>query len=161
MTVLVVGAVDRAVATHAGHAERDTYRPWTRRLCTALVVVQVVALALILVAWYWGSGELTVNEELSWLNLGLLGVGLSMAGNVLWLALARRSIVIARHHILPLPRRTSSEQAVSDDRPPVTGTGMTRYHRPGCLLVAGKATTSAPPATIEAQGLAPCPTCRP
>jgi hypothetical protein len=161
MTVLAADHVDLPGPAHAVRGVQVTYQPWTQRLFTTVAAANIVALALILIGWYQGSGELTVGAEISWLNLGLTGIGLSMAANGLWLTSARRSIAISRREILPLPRPGTPWNMAIDDEPPVVGAGMTRYHRPTCVLVAGKTTTSAPATTFDQQGLAPCPTCRP
>jgi hypothetical protein len=145
-----------------------SFGPWSHRQFGLLIVAQIVCLALVCLGAYAAGGTGRPTAGLRWLALSALGLLLVGAANGMWLMLARRRLTWARVELLgggaPTPRRHRPI------RPPVgslaetdlvTHSASTRFHRPGCDLVVGRASYSAPRARHEAEGRRPCEVCEP
>lgn len=94
---------------------------------------QMVALGAIVSGWFVAAGQHSSSGVRPWLALCLAGLGLSLMTNVLALFTLRRGIVrrfSAVKFMAPAPGGAGGEL--------VSGDGMTLFHRPDCLLVAGK-----------------------
>jgi hypothetical protein len=144
--------------------------PWTSDELTWWVAAQVLASLLVFVAWYQSAGELTARNELAWLNLGIVGLVIAGATNGLLLLRGRRRIGFARIFVLSRvpapgsrPARIPSPSSLGHLAVGslVSGAGMTRYHRPDCLLVADKVVEPVSLATRTECSLQPCELCEP
>jgi hypothetical protein len=90
---------------------------------------------------------------------------------VAWLLDGHRAVVELRTAVLPHPQTVAPGVAVAAELAPLGGSapeplvaldGMRRYHRPGCPLLAGKATTTAASRSgHERAGRRPCGVCEP
>jgi hypothetical protein len=128
--------------------------PWTTGRVAGFGGAQAVALGAILGGWFTAAGQHSSSGVWPWLGVCLAGLGLSTAANGAAFFAARRAI--ARR---PLPRvsltgRRPTRAAVHDGL--VSGAGMTLFHRPDCILVAGKNVVAADRAGLQACGM-----CRP
>jgi hypothetical protein len=119
-----------------------------------------------LVSWWGASGTAVVTREYAWTVLGIGGAVFVGCGNGLWILSGRRAVGERRRHVLaaldaslPVPATDTEVPHVSND--PVAATGMSRYHRPDCQLVAGKAVAHEPPEVHERHGRRPCGICAP
>lgn len=135
--------------------------PWSPEGLARLLLTNGAALVLLALGWYQASGQVTIRGQLTWLNVSLAGVGLGGVANGAWLLRGRQAVGMARSALLqdrgipgPAPKR-------GPDGTPVTGPGMTRFHRAGCPFAAGKVVEPAPRAAHERQGLVPCEVCDP
>lgn len=143
-------------------------RPWTSPDLIRTTVCNAIGLLLIVASWYQASGQTLVRAELTWFELGLVGVAVAGAGNALWLLNGRRQVGLARIQVLPgtnsRPERTLSlphRSAGPGSAELVSAPNMTRYHRSDCPLVAGKPVK---PILVRQPGRAkrtPCELCEP
>ncbi|HYH49383.1 MAG TPA: hypothetical protein VEG38_07520 [Acidimicrobiia bacterium] len=138
-------------------------------LWRVLDVQASVALAgiggLIALAGWWGTSQsATVADQVPWTALAVAGLLTAQLGTV-WLILAGRLALRRRHG--GLARRLSACAGAAGASGPersavvVAAAAMTRYHRPDCAAVAGKAVEEA---SVEAQrraGRRPCGLCTP
>jgi hypothetical protein len=142
--------------------------PWQVPDLLRLYLANISGMLLIVVAWFEASGAASQDAQILWLDVGIVGVIVAGAGNVLWLLTGRRAVGELRRALTPaLMARFSQPTAqagpaasAADPRQLVTGADMTRYHRADCLLVAGKELRAAPEETHRARGLRPCQVCR-
>ena len=150
------------------------------------IAVAVAGAVLLVVGWYDVSGESDVGRQLPYIASATIpGGALVVAGAVLvaaerWRDSAERGEqkVDALYTLFTQPAADtappSSDAAagvasdVAVTRPNDGADGRvvalddgTRYHRPGCSLVAGKPARDVTAAEIPARHLEPCPVCDP
>jgi hypothetical protein len=141
--------------------------PWRIGDLVLVYLVNLAGLVLILIAWFEASDLLTIRAQIPWVNVGVTGIIVAGAGNVLWLLTGRRSVGDLRRRLTPrLPgsgRATSSGRAQPDTALGmfVAGTAMTRYHRADCPLVEGKPVTADSENGHRAAGRLACHVCVP
>ena len=134
-------------------ASPATAGPWTRGRVAGFGAIQAGVLAVILAGWYTAAGQHSSSEVWPWLAVCLTGLGLSAAANGVAFFGGHRAIM---RRPLPTIGVSQSTRAVAHDGL-VSGAGMTMFHRPNCLLVAGKNVIAAD----RAGELEPCGMCRP
>jgi hypothetical protein len=136
--------------------------PWTRRTLVFAVTAMALGVLLVVVAWIGASGERQLSPQVVWVNLAVVGSAIAAVGQATWLLQGRRAVGVLRHQVLPdreRPRRPAAPPIA-----PVAATGVVaiagsgRYHRPDCLLVAGKDVDGVDAAR---DGLQPCDVCQP
>jgi hypothetical protein len=127
-----------------------------------LIATDVVALALIIVGWYVASGS-SRRAQVPGINLAIGALALSAVAHGLWVCQARRAVGTYRVRILPAALVTDRPRAVAplEETDPVASAEMALYHRPACLLVAGKAVARQPRPGHESAGRRPCGVCQP
>jgi hypothetical protein len=137
--------------------------PWRLGDLYGLYGTTVGGLLLVAIAWYQASGSIDPDAQVGWTNLAVAGLIILGAGNLVWLLTGRRVVgelrrdVIAR---LPLRPVTSEHEPVAPSSGAlVAQRGMTRYHRPECLFVTGKAATAASEPSHRRAGRRPCEVC--
>lgn len=141
--------------------------------------------------WQTLSRDESASDQFGWFNLAVVGLIVAGCANVLWLARGRRTVTLAKTAVLPhawirgsrangfgpaagvwssvpgLPAPAGPVlNGATRSTPPRTGAylaaeGMSRYHRPDCILVAGKAAIAAAPADHVSGGRRPCEICQP
>jgi hypothetical protein len=149
--------------------------PWEQGELIALAGRITVGLVGLLVAWIGCSGTLSWPAQQGWTVVGVGAVALSMTGVVMWIQTGLRAVQDAKREVFAATR----ERFRLDDVPAaepiaalppialvvgaelVTGSGMTLYHRPECLLVVGKATSSITRCAADAAALDACRVCNP
>lgn len=134
--------------------------PWSPERVARFGAVQAAALAAILGGWFAAAGQHSSKGVWPWLSVCLAGLGLSFVTNAAALFTARRTI-----NRRPVPILDLVEPAVTPETAGasglVSGEGMTLFHRPDCLLAAGKPVDRADRAAHEQLGRQPCGMCRP
>lgn len=149
--------------------------PWEQGDLIALGGRLTVGVVGLLVAWIGCSGTLSWPAQQGWTVVGVGAVALAMTGVVMWIQAGLRTIQDAKREVFAATREwfrfddvPAAEPMASS--PPislvvgadlVTGSGMTLYHRPECLLVVGKATTGVTRCAAEAAALDACRVCSP
>lgn len=125
-----------------------------------------VGAVLLIVGWYDVSGQADVARQLPYFaSTCLPGAALVVGGAVLIAADAvrRRSErvdqQIAELHALLVERGT--DQTLPDAGGAFAVPDGTRFHRPGCPLLAGKDARPVGPADVSARALTACPLCDP
>lgn len=142
---------------------------WQLLLGSLLIVGGIVAIFL---GWFGASGTNEVWAQIPYLiSGGLLGLGLVFAGAALVFA-----FYLARLNLVTEGRLRAIEDAItgapaSPDEAPtieqpsasvVALSSGTKFHRPDCMLVAGKRGARSMTTTqASRKGLAPCGVCEP
>ncbi|MCU1692605.1 MAG: hypothetical protein JWM64_1696 [Frankiales bacterium] len=139
MSVALAGPV-RIAPGNAGAAPT----PWSAATIGVVSVLHVVALGLLLSAWFGASTRALPDEQIPWLNLGVVGIMVAGAANVVWLLVARRAVAgraraaSARIHTV-LPEVDAAPPVVlraTEDL--VVAAGQQTAHVATCPLVRGK-----------------------
>lgn len=137
--------------------------PWTPFAAMRLVLTNLMALAGLGLAWYEASEKVVVRDQFPWVNVAILAVIVSGVTNGTWFLLGRMALRRRRQRVLPATAQASEPFFGAPLEPAapvwVAATGTTRYHRPSCLLVTGRATVTASRAVHEREGRRPCGVC--
>jgi hypothetical protein len=117
-----------------------------------------------LVAWVKVAGTLHVDRQMSWTGLSLVGAVLVCAGAGL-AATSGERVFLLHLHRLGATLAVDDPSTLADRTGPLRRDGlvatptMSRYHRPGCALAAGKPVTPASQADHERAGRQACGIC--
>jgi hypothetical protein len=147
-------------------------QPWRAAEWRLLVAGQVAGLALVLVGWVQASGDVRPKGQIGSLNVGIAGAALAVAAGVRFLARGRHAVAERQHVVVrTLHESTAPASSSAIELRPVpaidardallSAPTMTRFHRPGCLLVAGKPVAPSSVQTHEMAGRRPCGVCTP
>lgn len=156
------------MAGHHAFAQPDRAEPWRRpHLVASLVLAGLGCLGMI-VCWYQGASELTYHDQVPWLVGSIASAGTAVIGGVVWLVCGFRQVSLLERDLLGYlgPWLAAAQ-------PPMTGpagssgtgslviaAGMSRAHRPECLLVRGKRDpTPISPAEARVRELPTCGVC--
>ena len=136
-----------------------------RRADIVVLAGSFTAGLLLVAIGYWGvSGTRVLSAQMGSVWLASAGVVVSGTGVAAAVASGRRRLSQRRGVVLPDAADVVLEPGATTSaftREPVTATGMTRFHRPDCSFVAGKAVTAAPVAEHQKANRQPCAVCRP
>lgn len=135
-------------------------RLWVAQLAVVVVVVAAGAVA---------AGDDSIKDQFPWLNLAVVAAVVSALANGLWIVSARQRFGARRRTVLGAVEDAALDAAAGSAAPaPVAGgeqlvgmSGLTRYHRPGCRLVAGKPLVVASRSEHEQASRVGCGWCRP
>ena len=140
---------------------------WRRQERVVLAAGLVAGAVLVLVAYRQTGDDPGGTAQVAWLNTGVIGVVASAFGGSLWIRGGRRALRRRRTALLAglAPVTAGPAEVLMIDTPGdgslvVTG-NCRRYHRPACVLVAGRPTSVAARADHEAIGRQACEVCRP
>ncbi|WP_344605888.1 hypothetical protein [Sporichthya brevicatena] len=158
-----------------------TDAPWERRHLVRLGVWMAVGLVGIGVSWFQISGEGDWHDQIRWIIVGSVAVGVSGLGTAGWLMAASRAVHLEAHDVMAQLRIQQQfndgtglgdagaarggaveREAPVDPSGPfgyVSGPTMTRVHVASCALVAGKVVSPVSDSEIAARGLARCGVC--
>jgi hypothetical protein len=111
-------------------------------------ILALVGLIVMVICWVQLSDKLIWRDQISWLVGAGLGAGAVVLGGVLWILVGMREVRRGFRDLRRQQRMLSSGEPgpVPTVAPTgavltlVSGAGMTRAHRPDCLLLRGKAT---------------------
>lgn len=118
-----------------------------------------------LIAWIKVAGTLHVDRQISWTGLSLVGAVLFCTGVGLAATSGERVFLLHLHRLgtaLAVDAGPATLAGPTTRIGPdglVAGTTMSRYHRPGCTLVAGKPVSAASQDAHERAGRRPCGVC--
>ena len=136
--------------------------PWTVGQLATTLGVAVLALVGIAVTWLGSADAEVYNDQLAWLGTAIVVTALGVVAGVAWIAGGTRTVRLLRKEVLldvsrvPLGRR-AAEPAPDDVDGVVVVANGTRFHRPSCPFVAGKAVA----APRDRRGRRPCEVCNP
>jgi hypothetical protein len=140
--------------------------PWTPADQMVLVVSTALGAAGLLWCWRLSAGDISWGQRLQWLTLAVVALIVAGVGDGLWLLQGHRAVRRQKQVLLRLIDASAGGTPHGLDAGSVTldtdrwaGERMTRYHRAGCLLVAGKPVTCAPADEHVRAGRAPCAIC--
>lgn len=151
--------MDELTPNALGRRDQTKWHPWRADDVSRAVLGQLIGAAMMVASWFEASGQVTVRGELTWLNLGLVGLIVCGVSNALWLLQGRRNVGTARVMLLPEPATPTPaglHTEGSDVRVAVKVPGATMFHRPGCPLIQGKPTV----ARGARNNLVPCQVCQ-
>ena len=138
-------------------------RPWMPDHVVRFAVGNAVGLVLIAAGW-WQLADLgIVRDQLAWFIVCLTGLGVAGVTNGIWLLRGQRAVTAARAEMAGAlrSRREVIAPVSTNGSGYVAAPATARYHRSGCVLVAGRAVEAAGRANHEAAGRRPCEACRP
>jgi hypothetical protein len=140
----------------------DRPLPWRLGDLLGLYVTVSIGGILLLLAWWGASGTGKFSSQIVWVNVAIVGLVVAGSGGAVWLLTGRRAVGERAEALLPLGAASFvPETDVDGDgaRRLVAAPRMTRYHRDGCQLVAGKDLRVASEAEHRAAGRRPCGMC--
>jgi hypothetical protein len=139
--------------------------PWRLGDFFTAYACAVGGLLVIGLAWLGASSSVRVDSQVRWADLGVVGLVALGAGNIAWILTGRRAVgELRRHVIATVGLRKSAVAAPVEamaDGVVVSGPGMSLYHRPDCLFVAGKRVQRASAPAFQRRGRRPCRACLP
>ena len=151
--------VGRTLAT-AQRRYLTSASPWRGRDVLRSALLGAVGATGVTAFWYQSSNEAAWRDQIGAILGGLLAVGVLVLGAVLWLITGFREVrrglrdlEVDKQNVFSLLASRAEGLAAPLDWL-VVATGMTRAHRPECLLVRGKSVKPAP------SDLEPCGVCQ-
>jgi hypothetical protein len=126
----------------------------------------LVGAVVVTFAWYRAGRTADGADQLVWLEVGVAGVVAAAFTAALWVGSGRRAVCRRRVRLLGMlgPAPDAADAVVTG----VAGAALLlaiprggRYHRPSCVLVAGRAAVSVERSGHEAAGRVACEVCRP
>jgi hypothetical protein len=144
--------------------------PWQLSDVVTLIGSLTVGAVGLLVSWIGVSTRINWSGQIVWVAVGIGAVIVAGLGVMGFLLVAFRGVrmrrgeqdarldgLLARH----LPAEALAGESSVPATTLVSMPAMTRYHRPECLLVAGKPVHAAAAAAHARAGRVPCGVCRP
>lgn len=151
--------------------------PWRVNDVVVVYLANLAGATCLALAWWGASGVGRFGDQLAWVELGIGGLVVAGTGNALWLLHGRGTVGRRRRDLLHTFELPTESSGVGGDEPGaaepvpaaaaaardqlVAAAGMTRYHRPECQLVAGKAALPASRSAHERAARIPCGICLP
>jgi hypothetical protein len=120
--------------------------PWRRSYAIVPGILAVVGIVVLVICWVQLSDKVIWRDQISWLVGACLGAGAFVLGGVLWILVGmrevRRGFRDLRREQQRILRFARVGPTVETAEAPtlVSAAGMTRAHRPDCLLLRGKHT---------------------
>lgn len=149
-----------------------TFGPWASEHIERLVTWNLVGLGLVAIGTRQAIQAESISSVLGWLNLAVVGLVISGAGNGSWLLRGRQSVTVQRHELLPgavdalraRSRSSASSDDLGDDTAPsglVAAADAAHYHHAWCIFVSRRDVVSVDRAAHEVAGRRPCGVCEP
>lgn len=146
--------------------------PWPNGPASGLIWSNLAGLAGILGAYLALSTTPRPSTQLAWVAVAVAAATLAGVGNGMWLSASARTVRARRRSLMeratsiaamPPEAAGSPEPATETESSagPVAVANTLRFHRPGCVLVSGKAVISQGAGTHRSAGRYPCEICRP
>jgi hypothetical protein len=138
--------------------------PWSLEYGAFAVVANLVGAVLVIAGWFGASNAVSLNHQVAWLELGIVGLIVAGTADVFWLLRGRRAIAAATGMLLStssleslFPSVVPAYAAAPDGERRVFVEGTSHHHRPTCFMVAGKAVKELP--RSGRRGLTACEVC--
>jgi hypothetical protein len=143
--------------------------PWSPRDLLRTILLASMAAGGVAACYLEASSTINLSTQLICLAIAIIFVAIAGAGSAALLADGLREIRVRRSEVTQqltdaiAQRRVPAPAAPPglDDRNLVSGVGMSKYHRPGCLLVAGKFVDTLDRSDHLHAGREPCDICHP
>lgn len=155
------GVLGRAAAVEQRPPVGDL--PWSQAHLRAAALLPAAGLTGIVVCWYGTSSSTGYERQLLWLAFSLISLATAAAGGVVHVLVGMREVRGLRRRVL---QRVTARLAVPMEAPAtdgqlVTGSSMTRYHRPDCPFVRSKDVDTCSRRQAERRRRTACEVCRP
>jgi hypothetical protein len=138
------------------------WSPWSSVAAVRWAAVGLVGYLVAALAWWFASREAALHDQVGYAALGVGGCALVAYANITWLLQGRFAIVQRRERLLgDVSPTTAVPVARADDDGVVGGPGLALFHRPSCVLVAGRGWPVLRGADGGRGGRRPCGICRP
>jgi hypothetical protein len=140
----------------------DRWAPWTVGQVRLVLGLGLLGAVLIVVAYLEAADEARLDDQLGWVNLGVVGLLVAGVGAGALLLAGRRAIGLRRLRLLrdAAPPTTAAPMARGDHGPLLVWLpGSSLVHRPGCQLVRGKDVDELDAAGIRQLALHSCEVC--
>lgn len=141
-------------------SDRRASAPWTRAQARAVGACDLVAALLVGAAWIAARHEDSLQDQVPWLNLAVVGLLVATVANGFLFLLARQAVGHRRLELLPdIVVRVRPAPAPAAGGPSLWLSGTARVHVEGCPMVVGKPAKPITAARIRSKGLLPCEIC--
>jgi len=144
------------------------WSPWTTRDFARLVPVLGGGVLVCAVAWTAASGQTSLEDQVGWMSLGVMGLAVCFSAQAIWLLRGRRAVHAYVRDVLgcsgsPLAMtdRRSVTQAGAPSGLLVAGEDLRRFHRPECPIASGREWPTGARELHEESGREACGVCRP
>ena len=124
----------------AGLNSSSSGRPWTPDHVVRFAAGNAVGVLLIAASWWQLSDLGIVRDQLAWLIVALVGLGVAGVTNGVWLLRGERAVTAARIEMaaaLRARREAAAVPAAANGHGLISAPATARYHRAGYALVAG------------------------
>lgn len=138
--------------------------PWRVAQVRVVVVAQVIATALVVLAANRAARTGSFDEQTDWVVLSVVGLAAAGVVSAAWLRTAQRRVAMRRARVLRTVNeafRQVGADADAGDFAPVASPSMSHFHRAGCQLVRGKDVRPASVIEHHRAQRTPCAVCRP
>ena len=134
--------------------------PWAPHETVRMLAFVITGTVVVVVAWWAGSRQAALDDQVRWVNLGVIGFIAAAVGLIRWVRRARDAVRDRRRQLLPdvADVRVAPEATVVDVV--TVGPGLVRFHRPSCVLAQGRDWQLVDRAAATADGRQPCGVCR-
>ncbi|HEV7861151.1 MAG TPA: hypothetical protein VGR20_00570 [Acidimicrobiia bacterium] len=153
----------RRSAAHAAVVREDSAALWARRDIVQFAVLDLAGVILMAVAWFGSGDGRPLDRQVPFIDLAMGGLLIGIFGGGVFLLTGLRAVGTRKAAVTAHTQRRVAARAAGDPRlvagALVSGVAMTRYHRPDCPLVTGKAVTAATRVGHERAGRRPCGVC--
>jgi hypothetical protein len=140
--------------------------PWKPEQLIRLLATDLLALALLVIAWFNSAGELHLATQIRYVDLAVLAAVLAGIGHTSWIVAGRRAVGLRTRELAEQVQQRCRVGASAASQAPtltafgaITGyvqaAGMTKVHVPECPLIKGK-----PMVVVAADAGLPCGVCR-
>lgn len=133
--------------------------PWTAAQVRVAAACDVVAVLALVVATFAAGGP-SLQDQVLWLDVAVLGLVVAVVANGSLLLVARRAIGRRRLRLLPDVAEALAPAARAADGAWWWLPGTVRAHVAGCQMIAGKPAQVVSVDRIRADGLQRCELCR-
>jgi hypothetical protein len=149
---------------------------WTVTELLVLLAGLAAGAIILLAAWIGASGTSRYSSLVGWAAFGVAGPAVAGMAAASWILSGLRTIQRDRAEMGARVAELAATRAIGGTPPVrtrhavpsilspeefVASKGMTRYHRPDCLMVKGKAVAAASVLTHRSAGRVPCGMCLP
>jgi hypothetical protein len=134
--------------------------PWTTAQARAVGACDLVAALVVATAALLAGGEDALQDQVTWVNLAVLGLLLAMVANGCWLLLARRAVGRRRLELVPdVVARARPKAATVTTAGWLWLPGTSRAHVHGCQMILGKPAEEISADGIRSNRLSRCELC--
>jgi hypothetical protein len=116
------------------------WSPWSSAAARRWIAVGLVGYVVAALGWWFASREAALTDQVGFAALGVGGCAVVAYANITWLLQGRFAIVARRERLLSdaIPPAARLDRDGYGEDGVVAGPGLALFHRPSCVLVAGR-----------------------